>query len=353
MFHPERLDQAMKQQGYRISELAAETGVSRNTLSKYLNTDPAKPMAEPNQELLAKLAAVLGVTPNYFESSQYVELPATAISFRKLTKAKATEKHAALATAKTIVEFYQLLEQYFNLPEPNIPTFDAATDPEHAAQLVRDAWLIGDHEIPDLVTLLEVNGARIANLPPGLENIDACSFYYESKPYIIVDSAKSRERIRFDLAHELGHLVLHHAENSGEIPEHTKELEAQANRFASAFLMAKTRLNNQGLKNANISTLLDAKKFWQVSAMAMARRLYDLNLISEWTYKTHIQHLASRGYRSSEPDSELAPEHSAILSQTLLGENRISLQTITTQMGYQTPATIAAMLRSLVKILPV
>lgn len=45
-------------------------------------------------------------------------------------------------------------------------------------------------------------------------------------------------RIHFDLAHELGHILLHDwNEGLSEVKEEFKELENQANDFAAAFLM--------------------------------------------------------------------------------------------------------------------
>lgn len=51
---------------------------------------------------------------------------------------------------------------------------------------------------------------------------------------IFLNVHKSAERLRFDLAHELGHLVMH----GGSLHvEPGKEKEQAANDFASAFLM--------------------------------------------------------------------------------------------------------------------
>ncbi len=43
-----------------------------------------------------------------------------------------------------------------------------------------------------------------------LKKIDAFSVWYDAKPYIFLSSDKgSNVRTRFDMAHELGHLIMH------------------------------------------------------------------------------------------------------------------------------------------------
>ncbi|MFM9470015.1 ImmA/IrrE family metallo-endopeptidase, partial [Streptomyces scabiei] len=77
---------------------------------------------------------------------------------------------------------------------------------------------------------------------------------------------KSGERQRFDVAHELGHLVLH--DERDMTPKDSREREAEANAFAAAFLMPATGLHAQTMWSASIQKILAAKKHWKVSAMA-------------------------------------------------------------------------------------
>ena len=39
--------------------------------------------------------------------------------------------------------------------------------------------------------------------------MDAFSFMFDGVPYVAVDTSKTAERVRFDIAHEIGHLMMH------------------------------------------------------------------------------------------------------------------------------------------------
>lgn len=102
--------------------------------------------------------------------------------------------------------------------------------------------------------------------------------------------AKSAEASRFDAAHELGHLVLHrHGTNKG------KEIESEANAFASAFLMPYQSILAHGWSVSSVKDVIRAKKIWNVSAMALAYRLHKTGVLSEWVYRSMCIELSTMG----------------------------------------------------------
>ena len=151
-------------------------------------------------------------------------------------------------------------------------------------------------------------------------------------PYVFLDTSKTAERLRFDAAHELGHLVLHCEEG---VP-HGRDAEQQAHRFASAFLMPKTAVLAAGLHNGSLEQVLRAKKKWRVAAMALAHRLHELHLVSEWRYRELCIELSRRGYRRSEPDG-VAPELSQVLGKVLraLRASGVSAEDIADDLGWR------------------
>ncbi|MEV8529588.1 ImmA/IrrE family metallo-endopeptidase [Streptomyces sp. NPDC052000] len=130
-------------------------------------------------------------------------------------------------------------------------------------------------------------------------------------PYILLNTRKSSERGRFDVAHELGHLVLH----SGPQSPSGLAAEAAADAFASAFLMPKAGILAQQLDQPSLERLLSAKRRWGVSAMALAYRLRTLGQLSEWKYHQTVKQLSQMGYRRGEPGSNLTRESSQILTK--------------------------------------
>lgn len=312
MFTPSRLKLARLRRGYTLTRLAAKSDVSPRTLTDYENGHRS-----PSDEILTKLANALGVQISFFERDGIDPLPAGAASFRKLSKASATRRDAVLATAALTLEFYGAIEDRFTLPRPDVPTLDKLA-PDQAAELVRQLWSLGDRPISNLLHLMESKGVRLASLNHEYNDIDAFCFYRDAVPYVFLNTAKTAERQRFDLAHELGHLVLHSELEMD--PSTSKDREAEANAFASTFLMPRTAVENQQMAGAGVERILAARTFWKVSAMAMTHRLHELALQTDWQYRATCITLAERGYRKSEPGG-IVPETSQLLRKVMFGSN--------------------------------
>lgn len=199
--------------------------------------------------------------------------------------------------------------------------------------MLRNVWSLADRPIKNMLWLLEGKGVRVFGLPGEDRDVDAFSFWRAGRPFIFLNPEKSAERLRFDLAHELGHLILH----KGVPTARERSFEMQANQFASAFLMPATGLLAQASTGSGEIRLADVfvmKKSWRVSATAMVRRLFDLKLIGDWHYRTWMVDLSSRGYRRGEPDG-VHPEQSRFISSLLsvAREQKMSLRDMATFSG--------------------
>ncbi|MEM6618912.1 MAG: ImmA/IrrE family metallo-endopeptidase, partial [Pseudomonadota bacterium] len=163
----------------------------------------------------------------------------------------------------------------------------------------RQHWGLGDRPIGNLLRMYESKGIRVLSLSENTPNVDAYSFWHDNHPYMFLNQKKTPERSNFDSAHELEHLVLHfHAEaetSSSDDPE------TQADQFASAFLVPEADVRSYVGQVYSASQVIKAKVRWRASAMALARRLYDLGMLSEWNHRSIIIELGKRGYRSGEP----------------------------------------------------
>src|SRR6185295_3695781 len=96
--------------------------------------------------------------------------------------------------------------------------------------------------ISNVTWLLENNGAIITRTCLEANTLDAFSEWQtpEGTPYFILGADKNvAVRSRFDIAHELGHIILHRNVEAVCIARQAdhKLLEQQANRFAGAFLL--------------------------------------------------------------------------------------------------------------------
>lgn len=308
LFTPSRLRWARERLMLARTDLASVTGVSVSALTSY-----EKGSSNPDDRDIEVLAAELGVHPEFFYLHDMEEVPESVVSFRRASKTSKRQQCAARGAAQMAVEFFGVIESAFKLPDLQVPEIDDAT-PEQAAEEVRAQWHLADRPIADMMSLLESKGVRILSLDHRCKDVDAFCFSRDGVSYIFVSTVKTAERQRFDLAHELGHLVLH-ADLSTDGAK-SKERERQADSFASAFLMPASRIYTQSMNGAPVERILKAKKYWQVSAMAMARRLHDLKLLSDWQYRSVVIELSQRGYRSAEPDG-IQREQSQLLRKVL------------------------------------
>jgi len=163
-----------------------------------------------------------------------------------------------------------------------------------------------------MLALVESRGVRVFGLPTDDYEVDAFSFWYEDRPFIFVNASKSAERIRFDIAHELGHLCMHRTITTNRL----RRFELDANAFAGAFLIPRSGLLPQIVGRLSLNDIMDLKKFWRVSATAMVLRLHQLGRITDWQYRSWMIELSEKGFRSTEPGG-LPHEQSALLRQIM------------------------------------
>ena len=341
-FNPELLRLARQRSGLTISEVALASGVSARSISAYENGS-----SEPDGSRAREIAGVLGVDSEYFYQDDVELVQPGAVSFRKLSKTSAKQRDAALASASLALSFYALLEERFNLPEADLPDMGNLL-PAEAAEQLRYEWLLGDAPVSNMLQLLESKGVRIAALGDDFRDIDAFCFSVDRSNFIFVNVGRSAERQRFDLAHELGHLVLH---RTCEMDASTsKDREAQANEFASNFLMPASALLSQQLLSAGMERILAAKKYWGVSAMALVYRLHKLDLLSDWQYRSACTTLARQGYRSGEPDGA-NPEVSRLLRSVMFGGiSKVSIRAASAKLRVK-PPQIQSLVQGLVPLM--
>jgi Zn-dependent peptidase ImmA (M78 family) len=304
---PSRLGLARQRRGLTITTLARTVHVDPKTVTRWESGD-----STPTPDSLARIAEQLDFPVEFFSASDVEELADESVSFRALSKTSAAKRNTAIASGRLAMEISDWIDARFRLPEPDVPTLPGYR-PEIAAEVVRHRWGLGNEPISNIVHILEAHGVRVFSLVPEIFSVDAFSFHRsDGRPVVLVNTGKSGERQRFDLAHELGHLVLHCEE---EIP-HGREAELQAQRFAAALLMPREDVIAQPLRNADVEQILRARRRWKVAAMALTHRLHELEMITEWGYRDSCVFLSAHGFRRGEPGG-INPETSQVLTKVL------------------------------------
>jgi Zn-dependent peptidase ImmA (M78 family)/DNA-binding XRE family transcriptional regulator len=292
MFNALRLEIARKRRHLTKKQLAEMSGVAPLTLTRIEKGTTA----EPAEETVAALARTLGYPATFFYLDDCEQPAEQAVSFRSLSTMTARQRDAALAGGAVAFELDDYMTSRFDLPAPDVPDL-RDEGPVEAAAALRNYWGVGSKPIQHMLRLLEAKGVRVFSLAENNKNVDAFSCWRDAKPYVFLNTFKSAERSRFDAAHELGHLVLHrHGEPS------SRDVEKDADQFASAFLIPYDDLIGHLPRSPSITQLIQAKERWGVSVAALARNVRDAGLLSDWAYRDLCKIISARGYRTVEPN---------------------------------------------------
>jgi Zn-dependent peptidase ImmA (M78 family) len=291
MFEPSRLELARQRRGLTKVKLARLTGLDVVTISRY---ESGK--LEPTAGSVERLAYALDFPIEFFGRDEVEPLLADNASFRAMKAMTARQRDAALGAGAIAIELMEWVQGRFRLQSPDIPGGDRLS-PEVAANVTRAQWNLGEKPISNMVHLLEYHGVRVFSLAEDCVEVNAFSLWREGTPFVFLNTMKSSEKSRFDAAHELGHLILHREGEKG------RDVEREADQFASSFLMPVGSITASAPRNPTIPSLIQAKRYWNVSLAALVHRMREVEILSEWHYRTLFVTLSELGYRRKEPNS--------------------------------------------------
>jgi Zn-dependent peptidase ImmA (M78 family) len=296
-------------------------GVSPATISKWKSGQQS-----PEAEALASLAQVINVTPEWFTRPlpEKCSLPL----FRSNASAHANARTMLEARLEWSQDIALALSEFVDFPDVDLPK-RAFTDPEQitnadieeAADECRELWGLGRRAIPDLAMAVEGAGVILVREETGVATIEGLSAWSQalSRPLVLLSSDKQNGfRSRFDLAHELGHLILHKGINRSTDPVRHKIMEDQAHRFAGAFLLPAETFAAEVKSPVTLDSLLLMKQRWGVSVAAMVMRLWALKVIDDDAKGLLFKRRSARWGVKAEPgDDGRAPEQTRLLKRTI------------------------------------
>ncbi|WP_058879324.1 XRE family transcriptional regulator, partial [Pseudomonas aeruginosa] len=320
-FEPGRLIQALAARGLSQVALANMVGVSPATISKWKSGQQS-----PEAEALQSLAQVINVTPEWFTRPlpEKCSLPL----FRSNASAHALARTMLEARLEWAQDIALALSEFVDFPDVNLPQ-RAFTDPEqitsadieHAADECRELWGLGRRAVPDLAMAVEGAGVILVREETGVSTIEGLSAWSEAlgRPIVLLASDKQNGfRSRFDLAHELGHLILHKGIDRSTDPARHKLMEDQAHRFAGAFLLPAESFAMDVKSPVTLDSLLLLKQRWGVSVAAMVMRLWALDIIDDDAKGVLFKRRSARWGVKAEPgDDGRAPEQARLLKRTI------------------------------------
>jgi len=243
------------------------------------------------------------------------------------TKTARTRAEVRYSWAREIVH---QVREYVELPPVNFPKLEVPTDLsqfstaaiEKLAAQTREYWRLGDSPIPHLIRTVESNGAVVVVDSLDASTLDALSQWAmpEDMPFVVLnDEKESAVRSRLDLAHEIGHLVMHRGfpqEYLNRRPQF-RQMEEQAFRFGAAFLLPEKPFLDD-LYSVSLETFRLLKAKWKVSIGMMIKRVQDLDVVDEAAAQRLWMNYSRRGWRLREPlDDETPVEGPTLLARAI------------------------------------
>lgn len=303
---PERIKEAREAAGFTLEGFADALGKTRQAVAQFETGQ-----ASPSGETLSHIVSLTNQPLSFF-----VAVPARiggigTIFWRSL---KRMEQHRRKQIARRLqwaADIATLADEFIELPPVDLPHLDF--DPERAddtkieevAETLREYWGLGVGPIHNLDTILESKGVILVREKVNCSDMDAVSCWIGGRPFVLLSAdVLGGPRDKFNLAHELGHMVLH---STIEVTEkNLAAVERQANRFASAFLMPSTAFSKE-VFGTSIEFFKGLKKRWGVAIAAMAYRCKDLNIITDNQFSYIFRQMNVLKIRNPEPFDNVFP----------------------------------------------
>lgn len=302
-FNGLRLREGRIYRGYTITDIADKLGISKQMVSKYENNKSI-----PTFEVLKSIMNILKFPKEYFYEKP-IDVSTGNTYFRSLLSTAKKDREMQYDRLKYLTIIRSLLEEYVDFPPLDIPEFDNIEDIEQVTIDLRKEWGLGTAPIKDIVYLLETKGFVLTSLDFENKSIDAFGAEHSvnGKEYYSIalgNEKRSFYRRQFDLAHELGHKILHDPYlNLDDLSkEEFKQIEQEANDFAAFFLLPTDSFQREvSIHPNNLDYYIQLKRTWNVSISAMVMRAYKLGIITDGTYQYLQRKISHLGWRKKEP----------------------------------------------------
>lgn len=321
---------ARQRKGFTQIAAAAKLGLPQPILSRMESG-----VAETDDALLTKAALVYELPRAFFDIQEPVFGPPVSVHAMTRAKADVTAKQLDMIVAELNIRLFHLrwlLEAVEFSPTSDIPVLDVERygSPERIAATVRAHWGVPSGPIKNLMQLAERAGIVVGMSDFHSAPVSGVTFRAPGKPpLVLLNKQHPADRLRFTLAHEIGHLAMH------RFP--TAEMEEEANAFASALLMPEREIRAafRG-RRVTLQTLAALKPEWKVAMQALLMRASGLGLITSNQSRYLWTQISSRGWRTEEPpELDFPVEQPRVLPSII--DNHIR------HLGYRTEELAALM----------
>lgn len=323
-----RLTQAREARGLTKTALSGMLDISSNALSA-LEAGESLPRQDTFDAIVEKTAF-----PRQFFMRPLPPPMSGPVFWRRQASEPLRSQNKTAQRIEWAAEAFDILSEFVDFPKLKLPRQDdwptnwAAVSNERIedfADYCRSVWGIGSYPIPDMCLALENIGIPVLAFEIENEKQSGYSRWADhiARPIVGVNTLESSAvRMRFNLAHELYHVLAHFgtvAEKEVRHAQTYQAIEKQAHRFAAALLFPRDAF----LKNVRYPSLEEFashKQEWGISILAQIRRAQDLGVCDpEWARALNMR-ASKNGYRGKrgEPfDKEMPLERPRMLRRAV------------------------------------
>lgn len=315
---PERIREAREARGFQLEVFAELLQVTKQAVARYESG-----LAVPSGEIMRRIIGITGQPPSFFVTLRKRAASGISPFWRGLKRMELHHRKRISRRMEWVSDIVAYLDQFIDLPEVKLPAIDfdpaaQSTDQiEHAADALRGSWVLGRGPLRDLSVIMELHGFILVRESVECADMDAVSSWQAGRPYVLFSSdVSSGPRNAYNLAHELGHMLLH---SSVEVTsDNIAQIEKQADRFASALLLPQETFSREIL-GTSLNHFLFLKEKWGVSIAAMAYRCRDLETINSNQFSYIFRQLNIQKIRKNEPlDDRFQVREPSILSGSIM-----------------------------------
>lgn len=304
---------AREVRGLTQTELAGRLGVPQGTLSKLESGTSAI-----TEEFVKALARELAFPESFFsQTDQVFPFGSTTFYHRRLQSVPA----GVLRRIEAKVNIYRFhvmrllkatdLDRRCRFKRIDAQEYSGRI--EEIAQMTRAAWNMAPGPVADLVRSVENAGGIVIRFEFGTSKMFGLSEWNPPAPpiFFLNDNPEiTADRDRFTLAHEIGHVLLHALPNPN--------MEKEANRFASEFLMPAKEIRSHLKPPIKLHTVARLKPYWKVSMASLIEQAHNLGSINDNQYVYLRIQLNKFGYAHREPaELDIARERPSLLSEII------------------------------------
>lgn len=338
MFVGENLTNLRIMHGYSRKQLSEQLGVTEQAVWQYENA-----YTSPKVPIVNELKRIFSVKSKYFYTKDMLTQRNNAANIDVMNIAYRSKVMNVISKTQTEAKHVEYLDTFINyitaqisLPTLNIIQLreeaieymnhtddDRTTQIHYVAHLARQRLNMEPSTNENLMFRIEKSGVYVFEKAIG-EEIDAYSLWTRNdRPFIILGNIKrSAVRRNFDIAHELGHLLLHYRLEFINLDrkEH-KWIENEANLFAGAFLLPEEEFSsdmNEITYKTNPDQYLDLKNKWKTSLQVLGYRAAHLGMMEAKDHRNFYAAMHRRGYLEKEPFDREIPLQKPMRIKTII-----------------------------------